>query len=130
MATFIDHTGKVIAALDRAAARAMTRTGMLMQKEIRESMKSLGPRRGGSRPHAPAGQPPAVQTGNLRRSIAYDVVGKGMGASVKVGVPGGKEEGTYGATLELKRNHPFIKPVVKGKSKKARDFLVQEMSKL
>lgn len=126
----IDHTDKVLAALDKAAARAMTRTGMLMQKEIRESMKSLGPRVGGSRPHSRPGQPPAVQTGNLRRSIAYDVVGKGMGARAKIGVPGGKNEGTYGAILELKRNRPFIKPVLKGKAKVARKYLIEEWSKL
>jgi hypothetical protein len=125
----IDHTASVIAALDRAAARAMTRTGMDLQREIRQSMKSLGPRVGGSRPHAPKGAPPAVQTGNLRRSIAYDVVGKGMGSSVRVGVPGGPEEGTYGARLELK-SHPFIKPVIKDKRKLARKYLAEEMLKL
>ena len=125
----VDHTASVIAALDRAAARAMTRTGMDLQREIRQSMKSLGPRVGGSRPHAPKGAPPAVQTGNLKRSIAYDVVGKGMGSSVRVGVPGGTEEGTYGARLELK-SHPFIKPVIKDKSKLARKYLAEEMLKL
>lgn len=127
----VDHTGKVIAALDRAAARAMTRTGMDLQREIRKSMKSLGPRVGGSRPHSPKGEgaPPAVQIGNLRRSIAYDVVGSGMGSSVRVGVPGGTEEGTYGAILEL-TTHPFIKPVIKGKSKLAQKYLAEEMSKL
>ncbi|MFA5464072.1 MAG: hypothetical protein WC265_08360 [Dysgonamonadaceae bacterium] len=127
---FRDYTPQVLAALDRAAERAQTKTAMMMQREVRESMKSLGPRVGGSRPHAAPGAPPAVQTGNLRRSIAWDVVGHGLGTAARVGVPGGTEEGAYGALLELKRNHPFIKPVVKGKSKIARDNLRQELGRL
>ena len=106
----------------------MTRTGMELQKEIRQSMKSLGPRVGGSRPHAGKGQPPAVQTGNLKRSIAYEVVGKGLRSKVRVGVPGGPE-GAYGAKLEM-HGHPFIKPVIKGKGKVAQRYLAEEMSKL
>jgi hypothetical protein len=52
-----------------------------------------------------------------------------MGSSVRVGVPGGTEEGTYGAILELK-SHPFIKPVIKDKHKLARKYLAEEMLKL
>lgn len=127
---FRDYTPQVLAALDRAAERAQTKTAMMMQREVRESMRSLGPRVGGSRPHAAPGEPPAVQTGNLRRSIAWDVVGHGLSATARVGVPGGTEEGTYGALLELKRNHPFLKPVIIGKSKVARDNLLKELGRL
>lgn len=127
---FRDYTPDVFAKLDKAAERAANRTGMRLVKEIRSSMRSLGPRKGGSRPHAAPGDPPAVQTGNLRRAVTYDVVGKGLGISVLVGVPGNTEEGAYGAILELKRNHPFIKPVIKDKSKVLRDELRKEMGRL
>lgn len=127
---FRDYTPQVMAALGRAAERAQTKTAMMLQREVRESMRSLGPRVGGSRPHAAPGAPPAVQTGNLRRSITYDVVGSGLSTAARVGVPGGTEEGSYGAILELKRNHPFIKPVIKGKAKVARDNLREELMRL
>lgn len=131
MATgFRDYTPQVLAALDRAAERAQTKTAMMMQREVRESMRSLGPRVGGSRPHAAPGAPPAVQTGNLRRSIAWDIAGHGLSTTARVGVPGGTEAGTYGALLELKRNHPFLKPVIIGKSKVARDNLRKELGRL
>lgn len=127
--SFTVKTYDVIGPLKRSMKRALTRTGMDLQREVRESMKSLGPRVGGSRPHAAPGQPPAVQTGNLKRSIGYDVVMAGIGSSVRVGVPGGTEEGTYGAILEFKQ-HPFLKPVIKDKSKLLQRYLVEEMGRL
>lgn len=124
--SFIDHTAEVIARLAMANDRALTRIGMMVQSEIRASMKSGGPGKPGRRPHSPVGSPPNVQTNRLRQSITYQLTGSGFNRSVQIGT-----DLVYGAVHELSRTHPrpFIKPVIIGKAKTAQQIHAEELRK-
>ena len=129
---FTDFTDDVVGRLNKAAARAMTRVGMTVQGEIRKTMKSGGaksPGKSGHRPRAAPGQPPNVQTSALKQSIDYDVVGTGMSSVVRIGPTGLAK--SYGAALELSRDHPhpFIKPVIIDKGPSAGPIFAEEMTR-
>ena len=83
------------------------------------STGSTGTRSGGPGGSAPPGSPPAVQTGNLRRSMNWEVnrrgmldiiarVGTGIGSAVSAGYAVWQEFGTRRSAAR-----PFLRPMLK-----------------
>ncbi|MEN6430013.1 MAG: hypothetical protein ABFC80_04085 [Coriobacteriales bacterium] len=125
----IDNTLKIVAAIERASMRAFTRLGYEIVADVKRSMKSGGPGKPGRRPHAKPGSPPNVQYGILRASIDHEVVKGSLGNAISARV--GTNLG-YGRDLELAIGvapHPFLKPAIQNKSKRAQELLAEELLK-
>ncbi len=119
--------GKVSAEIARDIDAMLQRHGAQMEKEIKQSMKSggrlgrVGPRGGKVVRHSKPGEPPYVQSGQLRATIGFYLDRPLMSGKIefvlKIGTLRGNNPVQHAAPLELGTSHglrprPFLKPVV------------------
>lgn len=122
----IDRTPQAIAAI-RAGARAGVGAGALMiETRVKELLSLKGP---GVR--SLPGEPPAVQTGHLRRSVTTVIEEQGDTIRAKVG-----PQADYGRHLEFGTSRmaarPFLRPALDEKGDAAtqaiRDHIARALS--
>jgi len=105
---------KVFIALKKDAAQ--------MEREIKKELSidgklaARGPRGEKRRKHSSPGEPPFLQTGNLRAAIGYEVTMRGKNTEVEIGAIRGGKEINYARDLELGSStiakRPFLMPVI------------------
>lgn len=122
MARIVNMIGNAMRAVEGSNRQALQRAAIWMVADVKQSMEgnrfgfvskvlTRGPRKGRRvkvRHPSPPGQPPAVQTGRLRASIAWGFVGPQVarvGTNVK-----------YAPALELGTKYmaprPFLRPAI------------------
>ena len=101
--TVVSHANRYIKFVEKGLAAALEKVGEEMVIEIQDSM--IHPKG----PPAPAGDPPAVQTGNLRSSIDQEVVYRAGGGKDQIVLKVGSQKVPYaiihekGGTFAIKR---------------------------
>lgn len=119
----VEHVRGLGEKLGDAVERHANTEGLLMEKEIKQSLsiggQKTGPKGGRIVVHSLPGQPPRLQTGNLRSTIGFDVtVNKSAGTfSMRLGaIRGGGKEAQHAEPLELGTSRmaprPYLVPVV------------------
>lgn len=109
----VDRSAQVIAIIRRAARDGVAQGGLIIEAEAKRLLGLKGP---GVR--SLPGEPPAVQTGNLRRSMATSVEERGNVIAAQIG-----PQADYGAHLELGTAtvapRPFLRPALDEKAAEA-----------
>lgn len=107
--TVVSHANRFIKFVEKGLAAALEKVGEEMVIEIQDSM--VHPKG----PPAPPGDPPAVQTGNLRSSIDQEVVYRAGGGKDQIVLRVGSQKVPYAIIHE--KGGTFARPVKLHRSK-------------
>lgn len=138
--TFVDHSAEVLAKLNRAATRALTKTGMRGSGEVKKSMKArgggtvmrvdaAGNTRSVTYKHLPSnpGETPAVQTGTYRASFDFDVT-PGLLGAVRIGTPDKRGPWLEKGTSKM-APRPHLQPIIESKAREISAEFASEFRK-